>query len=61
MIKTALRRSGLMRFAADQRGQTAIEYALIVMVLAIAIISSVIAMGNSINGMFDGVNDGFDL
>jgi pilus assembly protein Flp/PilA len=43
----------LKRFAADQSGVTGIEYALIAMLVSIAIIASVTALGSSLNSIFD--------
>ena len=43
----------------DDRGVTAIEYALIATMIAIAIVASVTAMGQRVNGMFESVIAGF--
>jgi len=43
----------LKQFAADQSGATGIEYALIAMLVAIAIVASVTALGSSLKSIFD--------
>jgi pilus assembly protein Flp/PilA len=45
----------LKQFAADQSGATSIEYALIAVLVAIAIIGSVTALGNSLKSIFTSV------
>jgi pilus assembly protein Flp/PilA len=45
----------LKRFLADQSGATAIEYALIAVLVAIAIIGAVTALGSSLKSIFDTV------
>jgi pilus assembly protein Flp/PilA len=45
----------LRQFAADQSGATAIEYALIAVLVGIAIITSVTALGGSLKSIFDTV------
>lgn len=45
----------LKQFAADQAGATGIEYALIAMLVSIAIMASVIALGSSLKSIFDAV------
>jgi pilus assembly protein Flp/PilA len=42
----------LAGFRRDERGATAIEYGLIAALMAVAIIASLFALGNSTNGMF---------
>jgi pilus assembly protein Flp/PilA len=42
----------LKQFAADQSGATAIEYALIAVLVGIAIITSVTALGDSLSSIF---------
>jgi pilus assembly protein Flp/PilA len=44
-----LLRSAFARFAADQRGATAIEYGLMVALIGIAILATVFSMGQGIN------------
>lgn len=43
----------LKRFAADQSGATAIEYALIAVIVSIAIVASMRTIGDSVIGLFD--------
>ena len=43
----------LQRFAADQSGATAIEYALIAVIVSIAIVASMRTIGDSVKGLFD--------
>ncbi len=45
----------LERFAADESGATAIEYALIAVLVGIAIIGAVTALGNSLKSIFSTV------
>jgi pilus assembly protein Flp/PilA len=45
----------LKQFAADQSGATAIEYALIAVLVGIAIIGSVTALGDSLRPIFETV------
>lgn len=45
----------LRQFAADRSGATAIEYALIAVLVGIAIIVSVTALGDSLRSIFDTV------
>jgi pilus assembly protein Flp/PilA len=45
----------LKQFAADESGATAIEYALIAVLVGIAIITSVTALGSSLQSIFDTV------
>lgn len=49
----------LKRFAGDQSGATAIEYALIAAFIFVAIVSSVTTVGTSLNQTFTTVNQGF--
>ena len=42
----------LKQFAADQTGATSIEYALIAVLVGIAIIAAVTALGNSLKAIF---------
>ena len=42
----------LKRFAADESGATAIEYALIAVLVGIAIVGSVTALGDSLQSIF---------
>jgi pilus assembly protein Flp/PilA len=45
-------RSALTRFARDQRGATAIEYGLIVALIAVAIITGLNTFANTTNGTY---------
>jgi pilus assembly protein Flp/PilA len=45
----------LKQFAADESGATAIEYALIAVLVGIAIIGAVTALGNSLKAIFSTV------
>jgi pilus assembly protein Flp/PilA len=47
--------TALKEFATDESGATGIEYALIAMLVAIAIIASVTALGSSLKSIFDTV------
>lgn len=49
----ALRRSG----PADDRGQTLVEYALLLFFIAIVVIAALIVLGPTISGIFQSVND----
>ena len=40
-------------FLADESGATAIEYALIAMLIAMALISSAVVMGNSLKALYN--------
>lgn len=44
----------LKRFAADQNGATAIEYALLGTLIAVALIASFTVLGNSVGNLFGG-------
>lgn len=44
-------------FLRDEQGATAIEYALIAALVAVAIIVAVEQLGGSVGAMFDGVKD----
>jgi len=54
LIRSALGR--LARFAADERGATAIEYGLIAAGIALAIISVVNGMGSKLNAKFGSIS-----
>lgn len=43
----------LYRFAADERGATAIEYGLIVSLISVVIISSLTEIGSQLNSKFE--------
>lgn len=53
----ALVQQQFWRFVANEDGATAIEYALIGMLIAVAIIGSATLAGNSIADLFNGVRD----
>jgi len=50
----------ITKFATDQSGATAIEYGLIALGIAVAIIASVEAVGISVIGIFGDVSGGFN-
>lgn len=45
-------RTFFQRFGADQSGTTAIEYALIAMIVSVAIVSSMHTIGDSVTALF---------
>jgi pilus assembly protein Flp/PilA len=49
--------SFIERFARDESGATAIEYGLIVALIAVVIIVAVSTLGNSMSGNFNSIND----
>jgi pilus assembly protein Flp/PilA len=46
----------LLRFLSDESGATAIEYGLIAAGIALAIITTVNALGTNLNGQFTSIN-----
>jgi pilus assembly protein Flp/PilA len=52
LLRTAL--ASLRRFAADQRGTTAIEYGLMVALIGIAVLATVFSMGQGIKNTLYG-------
>jgi pilus assembly protein Flp/PilA len=48
----------LLRFFRDERGATAIEYALIASLIGLVIIGAVSAIGDSLNGTFNEAAEG---
>jgi pilus assembly protein Flp/PilA len=46
----------LCRFAADESGATAIEYGLIVALIAVAIITAVTAVGTNLKTTYNSIN-----
>lgn len=56
-METALR---LQSFIRDEKGATAIEYALIAGIVSIVITSSVLGISQSLSTIFTDVNDGLD-
>ncbi len=45
------------RFMKDESGATAIEYGLIVALIAVVIITAVTTLGTKLNGAFTAIND----
>jgi pilus assembly protein Flp/PilA len=50
-------RTSIARFVRDESGATAIEYALIAAGISVAIILTVQALGTTLNGIFEDVNN----
>jgi pilus assembly protein Flp/PilA len=50
------KRSAIARFAADERGATAIEYSLIVALIFVAIIAAVNSFADSTNDMYSEIS-----
>ncbi|MDP1630962.1 MAG: Flp family type IVb pilin [Caulobacter sp.] len=48
----------MTRFAQDESGATAIEYGLIVALIAVVIITAVTTLGTKLNGAFGSINAG---
>lgn len=48
----------LKRFVADQGGTTAIEYALLGTIIAVALVATFAVIGNDVANMFGGGDDG---
>ncbi|MFY8141305.1 MAG: Flp family type IVb pilin [Caulobacter sp.] len=48
----------MTRFAKDESGATAIEYGLIVALIAVVIITAVSTLGGRLNTAFGDINDG---
>lgn len=49
----------LLRFAADESGATAVEYAMIAAGIAIAIAATVATLGTSLKDKYQSVNDAY--
>ena len=49
----------IVKFLRDERGATAIEYALIASLIGLVIITTVGAVGSSLTGVFEDVAAGF--
>lgn len=49
----------IVKFLRDERGATAIEYALIASLIGLVIITAVGAVGSSLTGVFEDVAAGF--
>jgi pilus assembly protein Flp/PilA len=47
------------RFLSDERGATAIEYAVIAALIFMAIIAAIIPIGGQLSGIFNDAADGF--
>ncbi len=47
----------MTRFAKDESGATAIEYGLIVALIAVVIITAVSTLGDKLNAAFKSIND----
>ena len=45
----------VMRFLRDDGGATAIEYAMIASGIAVAIAATIVTLGSSVQGLYDGV------
>ncbi len=49
----------VINFCRDEEGGTAIEYGLILAIVAVAIFGSIVGMGNSVGQMYDTVAEDF--
>jgi pilus assembly protein Flp/PilA len=49
-------RAALLRFLHDERGATAIEYAIVASGVAVAIVASVNSLGSGVKGLFTSVS-----
>jgi pilus assembly protein Flp/PilA len=47
----------MIRFRNEEKGATAVEYGIMVALIAVVIIVAVSTMGGTLNDMFTGVND----
>lgn len=50
----------IRRFLKDERGATAIEYAMLAMIITVGIIAAMSSMGDSLVNMFNNVHGGFN-
>jgi pilus assembly protein Flp/PilA len=50
----------MTRFAKDESGATAIEYGLIVALIAVVIITAISTLGGTLNTAFEDINDGLE-
>ena len=57
---TRLLLNKVMAFLKDEDGVTAIEYSLIAALIAVAIIGSVLLVGQDVTATFDSVSDGLN-
>ena len=48
----------LKRFLRDERGATAIEYAIIASLIFLAIVAAIVPIGEELNGVFAKASDG---
>ena len=53
-------RGRIRNFATEESGATAIEYGMIALGIAVAIVASVEMVGTSVNGIFVNVSAGFN-
>ena len=53
-------RQSISEFFADESGATLIEYGLVAALIAFAIFSIIVSMGESVNTAFTGVNSGLE-
>lgn len=51
------KQSLIKRFVSEEEGGTAVEYGLIVAVIAVALIAALVAFGGEIRGMFNRAGD----
>ena len=49
----------IQRFLKDERGATAIEYALLATIITVGIIAAMTSMGTSLTGIFNDLHGGF--
>ncbi len=50
----------ISRLNRDEEGASAVEYGLLVGLIAVVIIAAVVALGGSLNGMFESIDDGLN-
>lgn len=55
----SLARDRIRKFGADQNGATAIEYALIASGVAVAVVTTVYALGSSVKNLFTTVSSAY--
>jgi Flp pilus assembly pilin Flp len=58
-LQQRIRRSGWNRFCTDTRGATAVEYAIMLLLIAVVIIAAVASMGQTLSGLFSSAVQGF--
>ena len=54
-VPRAISKADLRRFLRDDRGATAIEYALIASGIAVAIAATIVSLGSSVQGLYANV------